>query len=349
MFRDQPDGRRPAPATRHPALAVVGLALLLLLQACAPRPEPPAAPSPTRDETPSAAATRADPTPLDGRVIADAQEYPWSALGRVNLAGQGFCTGVLIAPQLVLTQAQCLYSKREGRWWQPQELHFIAAYQRDRFLADSKIAGFTPAPGYTPAAGANLANLTNNWAILKLAEPIGLKTGWLGLQWRDPGLDAREARGEAVTLRAGYRFDWPHAVSLYFGCKGREAGVTDLCQATPSERGLPPFVMADGEMRVLADFFVRGAAQGSALARQAAMTRRGNRLGDPGQPADRGPVRAVPTASATTLLLALGYVNASRDVQAAAADYAADLGLPPRRPLDLSLLAAMIRSAQRIQ
>lgn len=349
MLTDHPDGRRPAPATTHRALALGGLALLLLLQACAPRQEVPPAPSATRDETPPAAATRTDPTPLDGRVIADAQEYPWSALGRVNLAGQGFCNGVLIAPQLVLTQAQCLYSKREGRWWQPQELHFIAAYQRDRFLADSKIAGFTPAPGYTPAAGANLANLTNNWAILKLAEPIGLKTGWLGLQWRDPGLEAREARGEAITLRAGYRVDWPHAVSLYFGCKGREAGLADLCQATPSERGLPPFIMADGEMRVLADFFVRGAAQGAALARQAAMVRRGNLLGDPGQPADRGPVRTVPTASASTLLLALGYANASRDVQAAAADYAADLGLPPRSPLDLALLAAMIGSAQRIE
>ncbi|WP_299397307.1 serine protease [Pelagibius sp.] len=348
MLRDRPDGRRPAPATPHRALALGGLALLLLLQACAPRQEAPPTPSPTRDGTPPAA-TRSDPTPLDGRAIADAHEYPWSALGRVNLAGQGFCNGILIAPQLVLTQAQCLYSKREGRWWQPQELHFIAAYQRDRFLADSKIAGFTPAPGYTPAAGANLANLTNNWAVLKLAEPIGLKTGWLGLQWRDAGLEAREARGEAVTLRAGYRVDWPHAISLYFGCKGRGAGATDLCQATPSERGLPPFVLADGEMRVLADFFVRGAAQGSALARQAAMTRRGNLLGDPGQPPDRGSVRAAPTASATTLLLALGYANASRDVEAAAADYAADLGLPPRSPLDLSLLAAMIRSAQRIE
>ncbi|WP_420347376.1 trypsin-like serine peptidase [Pelagibius sp.] len=348
MQSDHPNGRRPAPATTHRARALGSLALLLLLQACAPSQEAPPVPSATPEAQPPIA-TRADPTPLDGRVIVDAQEYPWSALGRVNLAGQGFCNGILIGPQLVLTQAQCLYSKREARWWQPQELHFIAAYQKDRFLADSKIAGFTPAPGYSPAAGANLANITNNWAILKLAEPIGLKTGWLGLQWRDPSLEAREARGEAVTLRAGYRVDWPHAVSLYFGCKGREAALAGLCQATASERALPPFVIADGEVRVLADFFVRGAAQGSALARQAAMTRRGNLLGDPGQPAERGPVRAVPTASATTLLQALGYVNAPRDVQAAAADYAADLGLPARRPLDLSLLAAMIRSAQRIE
>ncbi|HEY9550147.1 MAG TPA: trypsin-like serine protease, partial [Kiloniellaceae bacterium] len=136
-------------------------------------------------------------------MTADAQEYPWSALGRLNLAGQGFCTGVLVGPAQVLTQARCLYSGREGRWFHPLELHFIAAYQSDSFLADSKIAGFTVAPGFNPLAGSSLANLTSNWALVTLQQPVGEETGWLGLQWDSAALQAAQRRGEAATLRAG--------------------------------------------------------------------------------------------------------------------------------------------------
>src|SRR3546814_9028640 len=74
------------------------LLLLLLLQACAAPPPPAPSTSPPAPPTAEAAA-------LGGRMTADAQEYPWSALGRLNLAGQGFCTGVLVGPTQVLTQA----------------------------------------------------------------------------------------------------------------------------------------------------------------------------------------------------------------------------------------------------
>src|SRR3546814_9546946 len=52
----------------------------------------------------------------------------------------------------------------------PLELHFIAAYQSDSFLADSKIAGFTVAAGFNPLAGSSLANLTSNWALVRSEE-----------------------------------------------------------------------------------------------------------------------------------------------------------------------------------
>lgn len=325
----------------------IAAALVILLQACASQPAPP----PARVDP--APATRTQPTPppeapaLGGRFFADAQEYPWSALGRVNLAGRGFCNGVMIGASRVLTQAQCLYAQREGRWWQPAELHFIAAYQKDVFLADSKIARFLPAPGYNPAAGASLANLTNNWAVLELAQPIGLKTGWLGLQREDDGLRAAAAGGQVAFLRAGYRRDWPHAITVHIGCAAPDSGAVDLCAPTPNERALPPFVLDNAGMRVITDHFIRSASQDSVLARVAALSTSGDRLGQAETPAGGSPVRRAPTASTALLLQALGYNTAGQDPDAAADQYLRDQGVSPNRLGGIGLLTALVAKAQK--
>ena len=35
----------------------------------------------------------------------------WEAVGRLDRKGEGFCTGALIAPDIVLTAAHCLYDR----------------------------------------------------------------------------------------------------------------------------------------------------------------------------------------------------------------------------------------------
>lgn len=322
-------------------------ALLLLLQACAAPPPPAPEPKSGGSVPPPAAPAAGAPVALDGRLQVDAQEYPWSAIGRLNVAGRTFCNGVLIGPQQALTQARCLYDARNGRWYQPLELHFIAAYQSDNFLANSPVAGFTTAPGFSPTGGTNLTNLTNNWAVVSLEQPIGNATGWLGVEWDNSRLKAAADNGQAAYLRAGYRSDWPHAISVHFGCGEETGSLGSVCTATPTELALPSFVLTSGELRVLGDYYLRSASQGSALSRATATTISDNRLGRATPPSASGPVGRQPEATVTRLLEALGYPVTGGNLDAAISDYLAKRGQTAGRGASIELLTSLVNTAQQ--
>ena len=49
----------------------------------------------------------------------------WEAVGRLELAGKAFCTGALIAPDLVLTAAHCLYDPTTGAEIPVEDIQFL--------------------------------------------------------------------------------------------------------------------------------------------------------------------------------------------------------------------------------
>ena len=333
------------PLPTKPASTVAKLtaiaAVLLLLQACAapqPAPAPALAPEPPSTPT-STPAPPAVQTALNGRMTADAHEYPWSALGRVNLAGRGFCTGIVIGPRPVLTQARCLYDGRDGRWFRPQELHFIAAYQQDSYLADSPVSNFSVAPGFNPAGGISLNNLTNNWALLKLQKPIGGQTGWLSINWDDTHLGP-----DSVVLHAGFRRDRPHAINLHFGC-APAVGAVDLCAPTPAEQSLPVFVLVDGQLEVVGEYYTRWASQGPNLL-ESAQLQDGAPLASARPPSRDSLVGRQPTATISRLLDVLGYPVTGGDIASAAASFRRDSGLPGGGT-DIVLLTELLSAVQK--
>ena len=162
--------RRPFGSRGHGALAAL-LAVLIL----------------------SAPAAAQSGSPADGRIIVEAMEYPWSAIGRVNAGGRGYCTGFLVGPRHAMTAAHCLYDFTEGRWRGANELHFVAGYQRDEFVIHSKVARYEVSDRFDPADRADPSATVHDWALLTLADPIGQVAGWLGLMaLNDPAdLDLR--------------------------------------------------------------------------------------------------------------------------------------------------------------
>lgn len=190
------------------------------------------------------------------RLLLEARDYPWSAIGRINTAGRGFCTGFMVAADKVLTAAHCLYSFRQGRWYNPVDVHFVAGYQRDTFLKHSRAKSYEVHKNYRPRKVPEVADTLRDWAVITLAKPIGKDVGWLGLAVFDRTTLEQIQSGAAVAVQAGYRRDRPHAISAGLRCEvlkvfGKGRGVLHSCDVVEGASGSPLLLVRDGRVSVL--------------------------------------------------------------------------------------------------
>ncbi|KYC41776.1 peptidase S1 [Scytonema hofmannii PCC 7110] len=120
----------------------------------------------------------------DDRIPLLSCKYPWSAIGKVQgltAEGKGYhCTGTLIGEDIVLTNAHCVIDENTSQLSQkilfiPNVINRKVADKSDVALVENVVYG-------TDFTGTALENQINDWALLKLNKPIGLKYGYLGWQ-----------------------------------------------------------------------------------------------------------------------------------------------------------------------
>ncbi|MFT7592813.1 MAG: protease YdgD [Paracoccaceae bacterium] len=96
----------------------------------------------------------------------------WEAVGRLDMAGSGFCTGTLIAPDLVLTAAHCVYDPRTNAPLPAQNLTFRAGLRDGVSVAERPVRQVVAHAGYRPELNMTRDNVRQDVALLRLASPI---------------------------------------------------------------------------------------------------------------------------------------------------------------------------------
>ncbi|WP_439594477.1 trypsin-like serine peptidase [Falsiroseomonas sp.] len=192
-------------------------------------------------------------------------EAPWSSLVRVQSEAGGRCTGVLIAPDRVLTAAHCLVARLTGQLVQPGRVHVLAGYDRGEFRAHATATALRLGPGFDPATKGPVGA---DWAVLQLERNL-------------PGpvlpLAALPAPGTAAML-GGWQQDRAHALLADTACR-IEAAPRDAegrrllrhsCAGTRGVSGAPLLVRQGAGWAVagLAATAHRTAAGGMAVAVQ---------------------------------------------------------------------------------
>lgn len=120
-----------------------------------------------------APAWAADNTGLD-RLTLRSEVLGWEGVGRLELGHGGFCSGVLVAPNQVLTAAHCVDDARaEGR---VDHLRFRAGLTDGAAIAEADVARAVIHPDWQPGIGVTANNIAADVALVELAEPIPAAT-----------------------------------------------------------------------------------------------------------------------------------------------------------------------------